>query len=62
MRNWNGWILQRTTIIESRKRTEDKPAHMQRQRSVFNSSLMTKAPTCTGAPDTVNAAVQFRQH
>lgn len=49
-------------IIESREQTEVKPVQVQRQQSVLRSSLITKAPTCTGAPDTVNTAVLFSEH
>lgn len=51
-----------SSVHKSGEQTEVKPTQVQRQQSVLRSSLITKAPTCTGGPDTVNTAVLFSEH
>lgn len=48
--------------MKTREQTQVKPVQVEGQWSVLRSSLITKAPTCTGAPDTVNTAVLFSEH
>lgn len=62
MKKGNGWFCAVSSYNQAREQTEVRAKQEERQQSVFRSSLITKAPTWTGAPDTVNTAVLFSEH
>lgn len=62
MRKCNCRICVPSSVHKCGEQTQVKPTQVQRQQSVFRSSLITKAPPCTGGPDTVNTAVLFSEH